>query len=112
MSDPKGIEERLNERADHELEKAIEAAIDACKHSLQQIIPGSYATHVNVRIKLQNDELFTRSVENLLADINAAVFAKLFEQYRDQAVKDFMEKVDTLGDQLDELRDEINYSDR
>ena len=112
MSKHKGIEERLQKRADDELEKMVSTIIDGCKNSLDKIIPGSWATYTSVKIKLQNDELFTRSVEALLADINAAVFDKLIDQYREKTVKAFMEKVDTLHDQLDELRDEINYSDR
>ena len=112
MSKPKGIEERLQKRADYKLEKMVSTIINSCKNSLDKIIPGSWATSTNVNIKLQNDELLTRSVGYLLADINAAVFDKLIDQYREKIVKEFMEKVDTLNDQLDELRDEISYSDR
>lgn len=109
MTTPTGIEEKLHDRADYELKKAVEAIIKNCNNELNQVLPGNYATHGYVRLK-DNDSVISRTAQSLLDNIGSAMIEAGTAESRENVVKEFMEKVDTLHEQIDELRDEIQYN--
>ncbi len=108
MSTPTGIEKRLHKRADKELGKAVDGLIGQLKNGLNAFLPGSYSIHNTVQLKKGDEIVLARSVEMLLNDIRNNVISVATPEYREQIVAEFIQKVDTLGDQLDDLRDEIH----
>ncbi len=110
MSDPTGIEEQLHKRADAELKKAIEDLVRKLQKELIQLYPGEWPHHA--KIKLGNgDAAIECGYETVMACVETGLIRRLKKPERERAVKEFMQKVDTLGEQLDELRDEIQYQE-
>jgi hypothetical protein len=109
MSTPKGIEERIHAKADKALAEAVDTVIAQCNNELNRVLPGNYATHSEVNIKKTDDVVVNLTAQRLLNTIGAALTKQGTDKHREIAVKAFMEKVDTLHDQIDELRDEVNY---
>ncbi len=106
MSTPKGIEARLHKRADAELEEAVSRITNKCNNDLNAALPGNYATHSHITLT-DDDEEDPRAAQTLLSTIGRKLLEHYRDQHREEAVKAFIEKVDTLQDQLDEIRDEI-----
>ena len=101
-----GIQERLYKRADAELEKIVNDAFSLLSKQLNNILPGSYGTWAEVRFTVVGESI-KYSYDVLTAKLAIGVIEKLQDKYREHVVNEFMEKVDTLHDQIDELRDEI-----
>ncbi len=111
MSTPTGIEKRLHERADAELRKRVDALFADHKIAIHRLVAGnnyplSSDSSFEVWIASKKERVDLNS-EKILLGVRDAVFDQLKTPNRENTVKAFMEKVDTLGDQLDDLRNEI-----
>lgn len=111
MSTPTGIEKRLHKRADADLRKRVDALFADHKTAIHRLVAGNnYPLQSNASFEVwmaSKKELVNLSSEKILIGVRDAVFDQLKTPNRENTVKEFMEKVDTLHDQIDELRDEI-----
>ncbi len=111
MSTPSGLQDRLHKKADAELKKAIGDAFSQLQKTLNGLVNASsspWAVHAQIPIEIK-DQQQSFGLETLMRKASEAVFSQHQEANQESAVKAFMEKVDTLHEQIDELRDEINY---
>ncbi len=109
----RSIEERLHKRADNELAEAVERTIKSMTAALSGICPNHHPMHTEIMIREsgENQDEVKKGYNFVLRQLSDAFIAKVRDSYRETVVKAFMEKVDTLHDQIDELREEINYHD-
>ncbi len=108
MTTASGLQERLHNRADVELKNAVTAAMLKMTQELNKVCPGAYANWAEIPIK-SGEKVVKYSYDSVIRRLGEAVIAKLQEKYREHVVDTFMGKVNTLHDQIDELRDEIEY---
>jgi len=108
MSTTSGIQERLHIRADAELKKTAHDAIMTMNMTLNRIVPGGYPGFAKIRLK-HGDNMSEHSCDSILNAVESAIIDRLQKGYRESVVIEFMQKVDTLHDQIDELRDEIQF---
>ncbi len=101
MTEPTALQDRLNEIADEKLEKDIaevKAAITAHFYSGW----GS----ADVRLKAGNNSVTAR-LSDVINGISNALRKTLQEDRRNEETEAFMDKVNSLGDEITALRDEV-----
>lgn len=97
MSDTTILQDRLNKIADDKLERFIDATFERVGN-----------LHIN------QPSGYRLVGSNRVSDFGSVIFAMkklaketLRQQWRDQETKDFIEKVERIGEEVDELRDQI-----
>jgi len=113
MSDTTGIEAKIHAKADAELEAAIGDRVQEFKRSINHYVPGSsYLLHSDLTFKVRRageEQQVNVSCEKVLSALKERVIAVLTTKNRDNAVTAFMAKVNSLDEQMAELRNEIEY---
>ncbi len=111
MSDPKGMEEQLHKHSDVEVEKTVTDLFSSLKNGLNNAFPSQWPNNTDILLGKKDNQIIY-SLGSILEQCQLAVIKRMRPRAREDKIKAFIAKVDSLDDQLDELRDEINYSDR
>ena len=101
MSTTETLQARLDKRADAKLAKEINEAV----RPIERLLGGTNQT-VTVRVTGTNQTVETLS-SYLLGALEDKLFTWLQDDYRKAETVDFMAKVESLGDQVEELRNEL-----
>ncbi len=108
MTTTSGLQERLHNQADAELKKTVHEAIAQLQRSLIEAFPSQWPQHAEIKLGKDLGEI-KYGYESLMKRVEGALIENLKEWNRENVVQMFMKKVDTLHEQIDELRDEMQY---
>ncbi len=103
MTTASGLQEILNKRADAELESTVKKAVLELTKTLNRLCSNASASWVEVQFKV-GDQTQRYSYDAIMKRVENAVITNLREKFRAAAVQAFMDKVESLQDQIDELQ--------
>jgi hypothetical protein len=98
-----GIEERLKERAETELRQNVQNAIEEVMSFLRSASKNIYIDVEKICVKNQSP-----SASQLLRAIGDAIVEDKLPSAVNKAIAEFMDRVDSLQGQVDELRQSVN----
>lgn len=101
MAKTTALQDRLNEIADEKLEK------DICE--VQKAITTHFYSgwgSIKIRMNVGNEEVTAR-LSDVVNGISSTLRETLQEDRRNEETEAFMDKVNSLGDEIDSLRDEV-----
>ena len=98
MSEIAGLQAIINKRADRKLE--------ACLKTLFDPIGSLKLDDGETECRRRNSPNFA-TFGNVMFDMEKHAFGRLQESWREKEAADFLSRVETLGTQIDELREEI-----
>jgi len=106
VSDPKDITERIFEKADCALRAKIEKDMEPLRLLLNDGQPHRFNTP-STAYDGQKQVVVQVYYRECFRNIQALAFDVLRDKNREAAIRDFMAKVESLDEQLQELRDSI-----
>lgn len=96
------ITQRLHDQSDDKLKASINKQIDCVR--------GSFSCYIDFQMEVYHESKTIKvkvNGESLLNHLSAALFEAHKGKYRLNAVKDFMEKVESLASQVEEIQSRI-----
>lgn len=108
MSTPQSITDRLHKQSDDALRARLSAIFeparreltDGCCHTIEA--QGGYITDTD-----NSSKKFKVDAQSAFKALQELAFKMQYEQARENAVNDFMQKVESLSNDIQELRDSI-----